>query len=392
MRPLGVYLSIPFCRAKCAYCNFASGAFGSGRLPGYVDRLDAEMRSVRSRVEPWGATLACAVDSVYFGGGTPSLLPPAQIAQIFRALRDEFDIAGGAEITIECAPGQLADETFEEMLRQGVNRISLGVQSFVDREAALVGRKHTRALCEQELRRFEAAGIGEINIDLIIGLPCQTEESWLESVEQAARCGAPHVSMYALEVDEDSRLGREVLAHGGGLHASEVPDEDTVAAWYQSACERLDAAGIEQYEISNFAREGHRSRHNLKYWHREPYLGFGLDAHSMLPVEGGFVRFANTGELDIYLAAEPARAPEVLGENEAFEESLFLGLRLTDGVSLNTLRTRFGVSRVEAILPAALETCEAGLLALHNEVLRLTARGRMASNEVFSRLLIPTPV
>ncbi len=399
--PLGVYISVPFCRAKCTFCNFASGAFAAERLQGYVDRLEAEVCGTRAATARLGAELVRPVDTIYFGGGTPSLLSASQVGQIFRALRDEFEVAPDAEITLECAPGQLAGETLEELQRQGMNRASLGVQSFVDKETASVGRLHTQEICKAEFARLRAAGVNEINIDLIAGLPHQTEESWRYSVEQVIASGAPHVSVYMLEVDEDSRLGREMLVHGGRYHASDVPDEDAVATWYEMACERLDAASVRQYEISNFAYEGYQSRHNLKYWKRQPYIGFGLDAHSMLPAAAGAVRFANTDDLDSYLGE--ARGPlellprnqahrpeaEYLGREEAFEESLFLGLRLTEGVRLDMLREEFGDAILTAVMPAAFEARDAGLLAIERDCMRLTARGRMASNEVFSRLLIP---
>jgi oxygen-independent coproporphyrinogen-3 oxidase len=405
--PLGIYISVPFCKAKCTFCNFASDAFGSERLQSYVERLNAEIRGASQAAERLGAELPRSVDTVYFGGGTPSLLSASQVTAIFETLRGEFDIADDAEITLECAPGQIADATLEEMLRQGMNRVSLGVQSFVDKETASVGRLHTRDICEAELARLRAAGVNDINVDLIAGLPHQTEQSWRYSVERAIANGAPHVSVYMLEVDEDSRLGREVLAHGGRYSASVVPGEDTVAEWYQMACEQLAAADVRQYEISNFARAEYKSRHNLKYWKRQPYIGFGLDAHSMLLTSTGAVRFANTDDLDKYLA-EAASAnplsllpeagstrdaePVFLGETEAFEESLFLGLRLNEGVRLETLRAEFGDEIVDAVMPAAHDAHDAGLLELKDDAMRLTAEGRMASNEVFSRMLVPASV
>jgi len=405
--PLGVYISVPFCKAKCTFCNFASGAFSTDRLQGYVDRLESEIRGRREAREQLGVSLNQKVDTVYFGGGTPSLLSSSQVAQIFRTLRNEFEMDGDAEITLECAPGQLAVETLEQLLRQGMNRISLGVQSFVDQETRAVGRLHTREICETEIRRLRVAGVEDINIDLIAGLPHQTEETWRYSLEQAIASNVPHVSVYMLEVDEDSRLGQEVLARGARYHASAVPDEDSIAAWYEIACETLDAAGIRQYEISNFARDGHPSRHNLKYWRRKPYIGFGLDAHSMLPTGTGAVRFANSDDLDAYLAADAIvspfallprqgitrdREPEFLGPSEAFEETLFLGLRLNEGVRLDGLRETFGEPIVQDVMPAIHEVCAAGLLTLERDTLRLTGRGRMASNEVFSRLLVPVAV
>jgi oxygen-independent coproporphyrinogen-3 oxidase len=405
--PVGIYISVPFCKAKCTFCNFASGVFAADRMQRYVDRVCEEIRTARAGAGKIGALVSRQVDSIYFGGGTPSLLGPQQFRQIFGSLRDEFDLADNAEITLECAPGQLADDTLAELLQQGMNRISFGVQSFVDKETAAVGRLHTREECEAEIARVGAAGVSNINIDLIAGLPYQTEQSWQHSVEQAIGSGAPHVSVYMLEVDEESRLGKEMLAKGSRYHASDVPSEDETAEWYQQACDMLDGAGVHQYEISNFAREGRHSRHNLKYWQRQPYLGFGLDAHSMLLTGGGAVRFANTDDLDAYLddadmpdpfglrqVSRAMSAPEadVIGRDEAFEEALFLGLRLNEGVSLTELRDRFGDGMVRDAMPALREVEDAGLLEVLPDRVRLTSRGRMVSNEVFSRLLVPATV
>jgi oxygen-independent coproporphyrinogen III oxidase len=400
---VGVYISVPFCKAKCTFCNFASGVFSTDRMQGYVDRVSVEILGARVAAKRLAATLDRSVDSIYFGGGTPSLLSPEQFRQIFGALRSEFEITDGAEITLECAPGQLADETLEELLRQGMNRISFGVQSFVDKESAAVGRLHTEQQCRAEIVRLRAAGVSEINLDLIAGLPHQTEQSWRHSVEQAIASAVPHVSVYMLEVDDESRLGKEMLAKGTRYHASAVPSEDDTAAWYQQACEAFDAAGLRQYEISNFARSGYASRHNLKYWKRQPYIGFGLDAHSMLNVGACDVRFANTDDLDAYLGDASTKGPfeivsqignssdteaDIVGREEAFEESLFLGLRLNEGVALSSLRCEFGDAMLEDAMPALLEVHDAGLLEMESGLIRLTARGRMVSNEVFSRLLI----
>src|ERR1700679_2250492 len=194
--PVGIYISVPFCKAKCTFCNFASGVFGAERMQQYVDRLCDEIQRSHAAAQNIPAILPRAVDTIYFGGGTPSLLSAQQLEEIFRSLRGEFDVAGDAEITLECAPGQLSSETLEALLQQGMNRISFGVQSFVDRETAAVGRLHTRQQCDEELARVRAAGVREINLDLIAGLPHQTEESWRYSVEQATASGAPHISVY----------------------------------------------------------------------------------------------------------------------------------------------------------------------------------------------------
>lgn len=395
----GVYISVPFCKAKCTFCNFASGVFAADRMQHYVDRVCDEIGASRDAAAKSRARLPELVDSIYFGGGTPSLLSAAQFRQMFQRLRDEFELARDAEITLECAPGQLGDETLEELLQLGMNRVSFGVQSFVDRETAAVGRLHTRLECEAEIARVRNAGVGDISIDLIAGLPYQTRESWQYSLEQAIASKVEHISVYMLEVDEESRLGEEVLAKGTRYHASAVPSEDESADWYQMACEQFEAAGLRQYEISNFARQEHASRHNLKYWQRLPYIGFGLDAHSMLLTETGAVRFANTSEMNAYMdrpqsafrqVSQSVAEPDfdVICVEQAFEESLFLGLRLNDGVSLSALRHHFGEAMVRDAMPALLEVREAGLLVLEADRVRLTARGRMVSNEVFSRLLV----
>ena len=400
--PVGVYISVPFCKAKCTFCNFASDAFGSSRMQSYVDRLCAEIRKSRPSAEKMDAVLPREADSIYFGGGTPSLLAPEQFRQIFTALRDEFAVARNAEITLECAPGQLAGDTLDELQRQGMNRISFGVQSFVDRESSAVGRLHTAQQCVAEIARVRSAGIEEISLDLIAGLPHQTEQSWRYSLDQAVATAVPHLSVYMLEVDEESRLGKEMLTGGARYHASAVPSEDEAATWYQIACEAFDVAGLTQYEISNFAHHGHTSRHNLKYWHRQPYIGFGLDAHSMLLTEEAAVRFANTSDLDVYLnqtttdtfglhqlANRPnANEADVIGHTEAFEESLFLGLRLNEGVSIDNLRQQFGEPMLRDAMESLQEVHDAGLLEIDAGRIRLTARGRMVSNEVFSRVLV----
>jgi oxygen-independent coproporphyrinogen III oxidase len=403
--PVGLYISIPFCKAKCTFCNFASGVFGAERMQQYVDCLCSEIRGSHARAQDIAALLPQAVDTIYFGGGTPSLLSAQQFRRIFSSLRGEFDVAFDAEITLECAPGQLANETLQELQRQGMNRISFGVQSFVDRETAAVGRLHTEQQCDAEFARVRAAGIDEINVDLIAGLPHQTAQSWQYSVEKAIASGAPHISVYLLEVDDESRLGREMLEQGTRYSAAAVPSEDDAADWYQQACNTLNAAGVPQYEISNFARPGHRSRHNIKYWQRQPYVGYGLDAHSMLTTGEGAIRFANTSDLDEYLGAASDSSPfrvlgeapndaatgiDIIGRDEAFEESLFLGLRLNEGVDLGRLRSQFGDDLMHDAMPALLEVRDAGLLEINGDCARLTSQGRLVSNEVFSRLLVAT--
>ena len=384
----GIYISVPFCRSKCTYCNFASGVFSAGQMGRYVERLVEDMRAFHDYAAKMGTQIPEAVDSIYLGGGTPSLLPAEELKKLFFAVRQQFKVLPKAEVTVECAPGTLTDEIIQALATHGVNRVSLGVQSFVDKEAASVARLHTREKTLNDIERLRKAGISNINVDLIAGLPHQTRESWEYSLEQAIATGVPHVSVYMLEVDEDSRLGRELIAGGTKYHAHFVPDDDLTAAFYETACDRLNTAGIQQYEISNFAQEGFESRHNLKYWTRQPYLGFGVDAHSMLPSRNGdaeSVRLATTDDYDQFFAAADFKASTVSAE-QALEESFFLGLRLNRGVDVERVREEFGdaVEKFESIID---ELGADGLLVRIGGNPRLTNRGRLLSNEVFGRFI-----
>jgi coproporphyrinogen III oxidase-like Fe-S oxidoreductase len=277
----------------------------------------------------------------------------------------------------------------EGLLECGVNRVSLGVQSFVDAEAAAVGRLHKRATVLDDIARLRAAGITNINVDLIAGLPHQTPQSWKESSTEAIATGVPHVSVYMLEVDEDSRLGRELIAGGTRYHAHFVPDEDATADSYLAACEALEAAGVAQYEISNFARAAFESRHNLKYWTRQPYLGFGVDAHSMLPSTRGApaaLRLATADVLEKYVAGAPLQRTFVFAAT-ALEESFFLGLRLNRGIALEDIAAEFGAQSVQSVRPTIEQLVSDGLLQRDADRIRLTPRGRLLSNEVFQRFI-----
>jgi len=484
---LGLYISVPFCRTKCSYCNFASDVFSKSAYENYVARVLEDIASSRQLASTLGCALDDRADSIYLGGGTPSILDTPQLLRIFAAVRDQFAVTADAEITVECAPGTLTPALIETLLQGGVNRVSLGVQSFVDQEAQSVGRLHKRSTVLEEIGRLREAGLGNINIDLIAGLPHQTPESWAFSVSEAIATAVPHVSVYMLEIDEDSRLGRELIAGGARYHAHFVPDDDATADFYEQACEMLAAAGIAQYEISNFARvaprnselQNNESRHNLKYWTRQPYLGFGVDAHSMLeplvwgrtpsPVHVGTaalgcpaerssavvrghgnprseaaidhieanrpraVRFATPDSLDAYMN-RASHTVTLVSAQAAIEERFFLGLRLNRGIDLEQLPKELGadfidcgethecvdhrgraalqgrVSHVKsgwalapeasrspqrAFKPVTIATWESaiqqgiqeGLLEQQGATLRLTARGRLLSNEVFARFL-----
>jgi oxygen-independent coproporphyrinogen-3 oxidase len=364
----------------------------------YVERVGEDIRSIRVYADKLGAVVPETADTIYLGGGTPSLLPAEDLKRLFSAVKQEFNIAMQAEITVECAPGTLSDSVIETLVACGVNRVSLGVQSFVDKEAASVARLHTREKTLSDIERLRQAGISNINVDLIAGLPHQTRESWEYSVEQAIATGAPHVSIYMLEVDEDSRLGRELMAGGTKYHAHFVPDDDLTADFYELACERLNAAGIKQYEISNFARTGFESRHNLKYWTRQPYLGFGVDAHSMLPAKTDDrasgqgtenVRLATTDDYDGFFIA-PKWQANAIGREQALEERFFLGLRLNSGVNIKELQKEFGSisDHHQAIIA---ELMKDDLLQQSENSIQLTPRGRLLSNEVFARFISDQP-
>jgi oxygen-independent coproporphyrinogen-3 oxidase len=418
--PLGLYISVPFCKTKCSYCNFASGVFSREQFGGYVERVASDMTGAGEAAAAMGCEFDRHVDAVYLGGGTPSVLAPEQLGELFRAARQNFDVAPDAEITVECAPGTLSPAMLDALIACGVNRVSLGVQSFVDGEAAAVGRLHKRATVLDDIARLRDAGISSLNVDLIAGLPHQTAASWRASLDDAVASTVPHVSVYMLEVDDDSRLGRELIAGGTRYHAHFVPDDEAIADFYGEACSVLGLAGVAQYEISNFARPGGESRHNLKYWTREAYLGFGVDAHSMLPCNSGLrgagalaresprgpavlgreeqprpcgtgvlacaLRFSTPDSLDSFLAGEPLTVTPVSAA-QALEESFFLGLRLNRGLDLRQLAAGFSPDAVAAFGEPIRELVALALLAREGDCIRLTAQGRLLSNEVFARFL-----
>ncbi len=313
-------------------------------------------------------------ETVYLGGGTPGSLDGA-------ALREMLDSLPGRpwrEATMEAAPGLFDGERIAGWLAAGINRVSLGVQSFDPRELARTGRKHTAEIVERDIGALRRAGISNINVDLIAGLPGQNAASWRHSLEAVAALGVPHVSVYMLEVDEDSRLGSEILLGGKRYGATDVPDDAETAAFYEEAVDFFAARGIARYEISNFAAPGFASLHNLKYWHREPYIGFGSDAHSF----DGTVRWQNV-EAAVDYAARWERGEVVREETtpaDPAEEKFFVGLRLTEGILPDADDWRRHGAAIERFLST-------GLLERTGERLRLTRRGIMVSNDVFQEFL-----
>ena len=465
MTKLGIYVQVPFCQTKCTYCNFHTGVVASSRFAPYVEAVCGEIRGHRELLKAAGVDWpeglgrplrrtaplqrndttpgevgkrpaseggpcterTLAVDTVYIGGGTPSLLDPVHIESTLNAIRDTFGmdrrgprgrsdaapLQGKSEIPSEMgkrpappqgagqAPGGSCTLEFEEVtleadpetveagkaagwVRVGINRVSFGLQSFSDKELVAAGRMHRRADIYRAVPMLRAAGIRNISFDLIAGLPHQTKESWRHSLDELAMLEPQHVSVYLLEIDEGSRLGKELLQGGGKYSAGAVPSEDEMAEFYEMAQEALGAAGYHHYEISNWAKPGFESKHNLKYWRREPYLGFGAGAHSF----SGTERWANAHDAAAYVSAVqsgrlPVEQHETLTAESALEEELFLGLRQLDGIDLARIEQEYGVTLTTRFDPLA----SAGLVERAGSLVRLAPGKLSVSNEVFVELM-----
>ncbi|HWS86535.1 MAG TPA: radical SAM family heme chaperone HemW [Pyrinomonadaceae bacterium] len=372
----GVYIHVPFCRSRCSYCDFATGAFEAALAAGYVGALAREIESFESE----GAR--AEVNTVYFGGGTPSLLTPSQVSRVLGAVRGKFETDADAEVTLEMNPGTVTPEHLLALREAGVNRASFGAQTFDDRELKRLGRTHTAADARRTFRDLRAAGFDNISLDLIAGLPRQTLARWERNLDEALALRPEHLSLYLLEVHEGTPLAEQIRQ---GRYAT--PDPDLAAEMYRVLVERARAAGYEQYEISNFCLPGRESRHNLKYWTGAPFYGFGNSAHSF---DGRRTRWSNERDARAYvkLVEEKGSAVvfrEELDERGAGAEALFLGLRLlSKGVDLAEHRARFQTD-VRADYAADLARFdEAGLIEIDGDVLRLTPAGALLSNEVFS--------
>jgi len=323
------------------------------------------------------------VDTVYIGGGTPSLLDHGHLQDILDSIRETF-AAQLEEVTLEADPETIEVEKAAAWVQAGINRVSFGLQSFVDKELVAAGRMHRRADIYRAVPILREAGIGNISFDLIAGLPHQTKESWRQSLEELATLAPEHVSVYLLEIDEGSRLGKELLHGGDKYSAGAVPSEDEMAEFYEMAQESLGAAGYHHYDISNWAKPGFESRHNLKYWRREPYLGFGAGAHSF----SGPERWANAHDAATYVnAIQSGRLPveqqERLTVESALEEELFLGLRQLDGIDVARIERMYGVALAGRFDPLA----SAGLVEREGGVVRVAPGKLSVSNEVFVELM-----
>ena len=385
--PAGLYLHLPFCRRKCLYCNFATAPL-SALVPSYLDALIQEARRTAAEPDtPWAA----GFDTVYLGGGTPSLLPPEQIAALLRELAGIFRIAPASEVTIESNPEDVTPAAAAAWRAAGVNRVTVGIQTIHSDTLESMRRPGGPEAASAAVRALREAGIGNVAVDLIAGLPEEDPGQWMESLDFALSLAPRHLSLYLLEVEEDSIVDRRVRDGRWRLPA----DED-LADFYLAARERLEAAGLRQYEISNFAAPGFESRHNLKYWRLVPYLGLGLGAHSF---EGRRRRWNESG-LKAYLAAVREGRSAAAGEEpedpeERAREFLMLGLRRTAGVSLAEAAERAGADRLARWRGRMKIFIEDGLLLDDNVLLRLTPRGMLLSNEIFQTLFAPespTPI
>ena len=372
---ISLYLHIPFCRRKCGYCSFVSYQGREAEMPSYVDTLKRELalRIAGKRLR-----------TIYFGGGTPSLLSPKQVADILSALRSLGDVDSGAEITMEANPGTVDGASLTAMRRLGINRLSIGVQSLNDSELATLGRIHTAAEAREAVRLARDAGFANVSIDLIYSVPGQALSQWRDTLNEVIKLNPEHLSLYPLTLEGDEPMS---LA----IERGELPalDADLAAAQYELAEELLAAQGYQHYEISNWARVGHECQHNLVYWQGLPYIGVGVAAHSY--IDGH--RFATTTDLDSYLdvfrsgvSLQPVLDEEIGPELE-LSEAVILGLRLGQGVNLDAIQSKFGIDLLSRYGRQVDQLLSSGLLECMDSHIRLTRRGRLLGNEVFWQFL-----
>lgn len=394
--PAGIYLHIPFCKSRCSYCDFATDVYrDSGAVERYVAALCAEIDSVRTacvsgrhELEPEMSRLHKGTppayaggsdwcDTIYFGGGTPSLLRPEQVEQILDLINLTFDISDSAEITMEMNPATVTPGALTAYRKLGVNRASFGVQTFDDRDLKLLARGHDANDVRQTFRMLREAGFENVSFDLIAGLPGQTLDNWSRNLDEAIALGPEHISLYLLEIHQSTPLAEQLRAA-----RRPMPDEDLAAEMYELMLDRLAAAGYDQYEISNFSRPGFESRHNSKYWTLDPVFGLGVSAHSF----DGHQRYANERDTAKYVALiESSKTAEVMREDtDVASEFVFLGLRLEKGIDLAAYKQRFGIELQTKYAEELNEMTMSGLVKIVGGNLLLSRKGKLFSNEVFA--------
>jgi len=368
----GIYAHIPFCPYKCSYCDFDSGVYPAPLQQTYLVALREEIARAR--------TADLAVDTIYFGGGTPSLLDPESLWEILQTIYQSFAVSPDVEITIEANPGTITAEKARAFCALGVNRVSLGAQTFSESELRVLGRQHTVDQIGESVALLRDAGLENMNLDLIIGIPSQTLASWERTMDRVFSMRPTHISVYMLEIHEGTPLAAHV-ARG----CVKEPDDMLTVQMYERFLERAEAEGYEHYEISNFCQPGFACRHNLKYWSDEPYLGFGCSAHSYDHRE----RWWNVATPHAYVEAMRERGDAVAGrivmtERRRIEDALMLGLRRRQGVNLRAFRERYGVDVLDLYGDQLTSLGEAGLIEIGGGQLRLTRRGLVLANEVFA--------
>lgn len=384
MTRAGIYIHIPFCRSRCSYCDFATGAYEGALAERYTNALCTEIKAFDATLFA-SDTAIIEVDTIYLGGGTPSLLTGPQLAHLLDAVRSRFTVNETAEITMEMNPGTLTLSTLCEFRRLGVNRASFGAQTFDDRELRRLGRQHTAEDVRQTIRDLRAAGFDNISFDLIAGLPSQTLSAWSRNLDEALQLRPEHLSLYLLEVHEGTPLADQIKR---GAEAR--PDDDVAARMYELMIEKATACGYEHYEISNLCLPGYESRHNSKYWTGAPVYGFGSSAHSH---DGARRRWANERDAARYTERiEAGRTPVVetteLDEREAQSEAVFLGLRLLQrGIRFSEYRERFGTDLRAGHTDDLARLSAAGLISCEDDSIKLTRHGALLSNEVFTAFI-----
>jgi oxygen-independent coproporphyrinogen III oxidase len=378
LQPAGIYIHIPFCQTRCNYCHFVT-------RPMQDDVAERYCRAVLEEIRRFAAPSECpaVVDTIYFGGGTPSIVPTSHIAALLTACRTSFRVSADCEVTLEANPGTLTAEKVAAYQAAGVNRVSMGAQSFSDRELATIGRVHSASGTVASVDLLRSSGLSNINLDLMAGLPGQGQTEWQSNLDRMTAIRPSHVSMYMLDLDEHSPLFHSVQK---GIFR--LPEDDDVADFYLAAIEHFELSGYVQYEISNFALPGYESRHNLKYWRCEPVFGFGVSSHSY----DGTARYANAAGLSQYLDRIEREGSAIEWRTEddperRLQEALFLGLRLCRGIDLQLLRSEFGAAKVATYEPAIAGMEADGLVSRADGRLRLTRRGMLLSNEVFQKFV-----
>ena len=369
-KELGLYVHIPFCLSKCRYCDFCSFPHPKPEIvEKYLSELSCEAREYKEEYSEYNVT------TVYFGGGTPTLLTPEQLGAICYRLRDCFDVSPNAEITAECNPATADTAYFEALRKAGVNRLSIGVQSMNDGELRLLGRLHSAKDAKKSFLDAKSAGFSNISADIMFGLPSQSQETLSDTIDEVCALEPTHISLYGLKIEDGTYFARHI-------NELKLPDEDTEYEMYISSVKRLAERGFSRYEISNFAKDGHYSRHNLKYWRREDYLGIGLAAHSCI----GNKRFCATSDIEKYCCGERIQSAEIISKHDILCEKIMLGMRLDEGCNFSLLEAKHGKKARQ--YREALEKYSAdGYIIKRGNILAFSDKGMYISNYILSEIL-----